>query len=343
MTATVDTTGLSKLITPTGEVVSWATPHTEGWHIARRRGIGSSDIPAILGYSPYRSAGHVWAEKRGELGSDEAGEAALWGTLLEPVIAGEWAQRHDTAVYDAPTVAQVGHPHRLASLDRLVSGCPDGRGPCALEVKAHSEWKAGSWREDVPDAVLAQVSWQLLVTGLDHIHVAALIGGQRLVEHTVRPDRTVMDYVATEADLIWGHVVDGTAPYVDNAALLVDLLDRLNPNRDGQVELDPTAVLDIHRLYRQGLTIEKSADEGKDEAKAALVLLLGACDTATVNGIPVATYTPTMRTAVDVERLLTEYPQAHADCVTKKPTRPVLRWKDRALAALTNLTEETSA
>lgn len=329
------TTG-PKLITPAGTVVSLAAPHTAEWYAARRTGIGSSDIPAILGYSPYRSAGHVWAEKRGAIDGDDAGEAALWGTLLEPVIATEWAARHDTTVAEMPTIRQTGHPHRLASLDRRVITCPDRAGQCGLEIKAHSEWKAGSWREDVPDAVLAQVSWQLLVSGLDHIHVAALIGGQRLVEHTVHPDATVMDYVAAEADRLWQHVLDGICPHVDNTALLLDLLDRLNPDREGQVELDADRVLDIHLLYRAGAEMEKAGAEAKDEAKAALVLLLGSADTATVNGTPVATYKATLRANADLERLAAEFPGAYTACITKKPTRPGLRWKDRAVAALTN-------
>lgn len=316
-----------QLITPTGVLAAWADPHTTEWHATRKRGIGSSDIPAILGYSPYRSAAHVWAEKRGEDIGDDAGEAALWGTLLEPVIATEWGIRNRSATYPAPTIYQLDAPHRMASLDRLVGTCPDGGGPCGLEIKAHSEWKAGSWRDDVPDAVLAQVSWQLLVAGFDHMHVAALIGGQRLVLHTVHRDDRIIDYVAAEADLVWQHILDGTLPPVDNAALLIDLLDRLNPDRTGHVDIDPDRVAELRAIYEGGAVMEKAGAAAKDEAKAGLVLLLGSGDTACIDGIPVATYKPQSRRSTDLDLLKAEHPDAYAACVHNKPTRPVLRWK----------------
>lgn len=324
---------VSERLTPTGVVAGTYPPNTPDWYALRRTGIGSSDVPAILGLSRYRSAAHVWAEKRGELGSDESGEAARWGTLLEDIVAREWADRRGTQVHPVPTLRHHEVSHRMANPDRLVPWCPDlpDRVPaapvCGLEVKTRSAWSAGSWREDVPDDVLAQVLWQLEVTGLDHMHVACLVGGQRLVEHTVHPDPVVQAYIVRETDALWAAVQTGVRPVVDEAALLLDLLDRLYPDRAGDVEIDPTVAARLRAAYDLGKQTEAAGKEEALAVKAALVELLGSGDVATVDGQPVATYRPVERTDLDRARLRKEFPDAWAACATTKKTRPVLRWK----------------
>src|SRR2546421_12082611 len=59
---------------------------TQGWTL------GGSEAAAACGVDPYRSRVALWLEKRGELRND-AGEPALWGTLLEPVVYGELERR----------------------------------------------------------------------------------------------------------------------------------------------------------------------------------------------------------------------------------------------------------
>lgn len=321
-------TAVGELLTPSGVVAGSYPPNTPDWYALRRTGIGSSDVSPILGYSRYRSAAHVWAEKRGELGPDESGEAGRWGHLLEDIVARETAEQHGWTVAAAPTLRHAEHPHRLANLDRFVLGCLGDGGVCALEVKTRSAYVAGSWREDVPDDVLAQVQWQLLVTGLPHAHVACLVGGQRLVEHLVFPEPTVMAYVAAEADTVWQAVQTGVRPRVDSSGLLLDLLDRLYPDRAGQVEVDPAAVGLIRAGYDAGKALEADGKAMVEESKAALVALLGGGDTAVdAGGRPIATYRAHEQTHLDRDRLRKEFPDAWAACATTKKTRPVLRWK----------------
>jgi putative phage-type endonuclease len=322
-------TAVGELLTPTATVAGAWPANTPEWYAVRRTGIGSSDVPAILGYSRYKSAAHVWAEKRGELGPEDGSEAAAWGHLLEDVVAREWANRHGVMLATPPTLRHHVHAHWLANPDRLVVGCPDdpdGAG-CVLEVKTRSAYVAGSWREDVPDDVLAQTQWQLLVTGLSHAHVACLVGGQRLVEHTVVAEPPVAAYVADQADAVWAAVQDGVRPQVDDAALLLDLLDRLYPKREGVLEVDAAVVEGLRARYKAAAAAEKAAKEEKTAAKAAVALLLGEHCELAVAGATVATFKPDLRSAVDLARLRRDHPAAYADCVSPSPTTPILRWK----------------
>ncbi len=65
-------------------------------HQARARGLGGSDIAAVLGLSRYRTPYEVWLEKTGQA-VQESGESepAYWGQVLEDVTAREYSKRTD--------------------------------------------------------------------------------------------------------------------------------------------------------------------------------------------------------------------------------------------------------
>ncbi len=134
----------ARRVTPTAYRVLPADADRDTWLTARRDGIGSSDVPPILGVSDYTTAVHVYRDKRGEL-VDDAGEAALWGHLLEEPVAREWARRQRSVIQRVGLVARVDEPWMRATLDRQVLECPMDRSVrtrCALEVKCRSAFKA---------------------------------------------------------------------------------------------------------------------------------------------------------------------------------------------------------
>lgn len=278
-------------VTPTGALVSEAAPQTAEWYAQRREGITATDLPKILGLSRYGNALSVWADKRGDLPPEEVREAGLWGNILEGPVAAEWARRNDVEVVELGTVANIDHPWRLASLDRVILGCPDG--PCPLEVKTRSAFVGGDWRGDIPDDVLAQVTWQMHVTGYRHTHLAVLIGGQELRSFRVDLDPDVESLVVAEATRVWSHVQNGTPPDVDNDEVLLRVLQALYPNREGEVEADAAIVRELVAAYDEGAEQETAGKQRKTEAKAALVALMGADgDRLLIGGLafPAVTY-----------------------------------------------------
>ncbi|MCI0719887.1 MAG: YqaJ viral recombinase family protein, partial [Acidobacteria bacterium] len=111
----------------------------ERWLAERRKGIGSSDAAAILGVHPYKSAYTVWAEKTGLIVEDteQIGEAALWGNVLEPVIAQQYSLRTGRILKDYGRhliQRNPKYPFALATIDREIQPLDD-RGPGILEIK----------------------------------------------------------------------------------------------------------------------------------------------------------------------------------------------------------------
>jgi putative phage-type endonuclease len=320
-------------------VVLPASADRAAWLETRRTGIGSSDIPAIMGVSAFGTAQHVYYDKHGELPLEtDAGEAALWGTLHEETVAREWARRNRTVVRRVGVIASRQVPWQMCTLDRLCTECPaarDRKEVCAVEVKTTNAFVASKWKRKVPDHVLAQVLWQIHVAGFTHLHVACLIGGSDYRQYTVtrKGNEQLIADIATVAGRLWGDVQAGRVPPLtgeEPVDPMLDLYGQLHPDRAGVARLDE---YDAKALRARELLLEyeaqrltaKRAEDAKDAAKLALVEMLGDAEVAIMHGEPVFTFAESAGKAnCDLSRLAERWPDAYTDCVSSKPSRRFL-------------------
>jgi putative phage-type endonuclease len=177
-----------------------ATLSRDDWLALRRRGIGSSDAPAVVGVSPYRTPLEVWAEKVG-LAEPEENEAMRWGRLLEPVIAEEYSRAVGQQLWDPRAIYQhAEHAWMLATPDRLATPMAPR---IVIEIKTRAMWRQD---DDLPAHYRVQVQHQLAVLGLDRATVVILVGGQRLFWTDVeRDDALIRDLTEQEREF-WRRV-----------------------------------------------------------------------------------------------------------------------------------------
>lgn len=261
------------------------------WLDLRRKGIGGSDAPAICGLDRWRSAFEVYLDKIGELPDSDAGEAAQWGNLLEPVVADEFTRR--TGIETRPVGAMLRHPdrpHMLANLDRLAFD-PIGDTEGLYEGKTTSVYLADEWADGkVPDRAAIQTHHYLAVTGHPWAYVAALIGGQRLeVRRIDRDDDVIANLLAIE-DEFWQRVQDRRPPPVDGSPATADLLASLY-----EVEPESIAVLppDVDGLLRRRADLKaviKEAEAGVTEVENVVKQLLGPAEIGVLDGEVVCTW-----------------------------------------------------
>lgn len=302
-------------ITPTGNLLlSIDAPRAE-WLAARREGITATDIPAILGLNKYKTAIDVWTEKVAPGPNDfnpqiGEGEAALWGIVLEDVVAKTWAEHAGLKVRRIGIIAHEDHSWQRASLDRLVLDCPDGR--CGLEVKTRSGYVGESWDRAIPDDVKAQVRWQLHVSGLDHIHVIALIGGQRLVEHRVNARQIKPAELLEAAEIVWNAVQTGQPPQLPETMWTDEYLEALNPDRSGELEVTDD-VIQLVEEYTDILSVTRDLEAEKAELKTKLIGALGEHETATRGGRIVYSYKASTTKRLDTKALAEFHPDAAND------------------------------
>ncbi|MDQ0943316.1 YqaJ viral recombinase family protein [Streptomyces sp. V1I1] len=318
-------------VTPTGRLILPATADRADWLTARRSGIGSSDVPAILGLVEKKPPLTVYYDKIGR-DVDDAGEAAYWGNANEENVARRWAMQNRSVIRRIGLVAHVDHPHWMTTLDRRVTECPlaeDQRIPCALEVKTRSAFKSAQWHAGAPDDVTAQVLWQIVVNGYEHMHYAVLIGGNEYHQGTIRADQytDVMADITTAVDKFWVEHVQAEVPPepTGDGESLVKLFRRLHPTRSGSVDVDRhDDALDALYDYGRHQRTEANAKKAKAAAKARMVAALGDAQSALIGGERAYSLEPSNAAPkVDLEQLAERWPDAYAACVAPNPTERI--------------------
>jgi len=283
------------------------------WLAARQHGVGGSDAAAVCGLDSWRSAFHVWLDKTGVLDdADEAGEAATWGRLLEPVIADEVARREQIDV--APVGWMLGHPEHawmLADVDRIiVDPRLGGDHPGVLEIKTTSPFLAADWRDGVPVPVMCQVQHYLAVTGLRWALVVALIGGQRLVTHHVEADDALIDSLIDIESRFWRHVIDRDPPAPDGSKSTADLLGRLyDVDPDGVEVVDRAEVEPTLATLRFARSRQDDAEQDRRAAEAELKMRMGGASLLVdTDGEPIARWPAVQTGRVDLDALRKDHP-----------------------------------
>lgn len=107
------------------------------WLAYRRRGIGGSDVAAILGISPFRTARDLYDDKLNiASAADDTGNwvALEMGHLLEPLVAQIFAKKTGLEVFQIKKMFQhPQYPFMLADVDYFVR-LPNGK-IVILEIK----------------------------------------------------------------------------------------------------------------------------------------------------------------------------------------------------------------
>ncbi|MFJ2675077.1 YqaJ viral recombinase family protein [Streptomyces sp. NPDC087525] len=319
-------------VTPTGRLILPADADRADWLRARRQGLGSSDMAAVLGISRYGNALSVYHDKTGglPLESDDS-EPALWGRLLEENVAREWARRNRSVVRRVGLVANIDRPWQMCTLDRRVLKCPlaDADERCAVEIKCRDKMKANLFRTGIPDDVLGQVLHQADVCGYDHMHVAVLIGGNDYRQFVVR----TADHADLIADLravgtrAWQQILGRRPPVLAADAdpdVLLDLYDQLHPERAGAVDITrDVATQDAVADYLDAHNDYVAAEKRKKAAKARILAGLGGAEAATVLDRVHVSLDERSKQWTDTKRLAERWPEAYADCVEDRTYRQI--------------------
>ena len=242
---------MTQILARAAPVVDWDATDDE-WLFARNRGLGGSDILAVLGFSRYRTPWDVWAEKTGVRSwQDEGSESAELGKDLEPWLETQAAKLLGQPVTRAEhrTYAHPEYRWRMCSPDGIVA---DGRlaeyktAGLASGFGIPAGWEDGG----IPLGYEFQVRWSLHVMDRPAAEIVGLIAGLGVVHRTVTRDFAIeTDMVAQVAEWRERHIVAGVEPpmgAVDNEAMA-----RLYPRSNGNdIDLTGTDALELWQRYR---------------------------------------------------------------------------------------------
>ena len=215
----------------------------------RRKGIGGSDVGAIMGANPYCSIVHLYKEKRGEIPPPSLNHAMKWGQILESVVAKEFCEennyffdanglplnskthyvpfpfKYDGVMYQ-PTIQRseqewmYAHPDFYLQKPSLVEGEHILIG---IEVKTVSEgihrkyWSEG----EVPPWQYYQVVWYSIITGIDNWKFIGFaphlrVSGNPILTHDLIIDKDTKDRVYKTVLKFWECLESGVLPEITN-------------------------------------------------------------------------------------------------------------------------------
>lgn len=215
------------------------------WLEERRRGIGSSDAPAVLGLG-HGSPTSVYAAKVLDVDEQEEPEGpeqkrghilqATIGRWLADSIGGYWADQ-ELLVRSAeePWMLATGDGwvwHKQRGSDLFTPG----------EIKA---WWSGDWSEGPPGDVWVQCQHQLFVWDRETMYLAALVYGAFKWWPIERDHGFIENTLLPAERELWQRIEAGEPPPPDESVYTEAALRKLYPaDRGGTCEFD-ASFLDI--------------------------------------------------------------------------------------------------
>jgi len=247
------------------------------WLQRRKAGIGGSDVGALLGVSPWRTALDVYYDKVGASREEPENENMRIGTALEQFVADRFEQETGRKTSRFNGLLQVGHS--IGNVDRLV--VPEGArlGSYQNEIRTNElvECKTSSneW-EEVPVHYLAQVQHYMgLDPAFEVASVACLFLGfqKHFQTYRVERDNALIKTMQEAVEKFWAeHVEKRIPPAPQNEEDCRRLWEK---SEAGKVVEADEALAEVAAQLRDVTLREKELEAQEKELRGKLMAALG--------------------------------------------------------------------
>lgn len=288
---------------------------------ARRTGIGGSDIGAILGISPFKSAMDVYLAKTEPNPSEEQNELTYWGHAVEPIVIDRFEKDNETKVIRSPKIMRhPEHEWMVANLDGIITGNKPG----VLEIKNVNQFAAKHWGEEgsdeVPLTYVAQCAWYMAVMNYDYAIVAALFGGHDYREFRIDRDTELEKVLIQRGSEFWhSFVVPRNPPAPTNEKDILRLLNKTHD--DGSVRDADDSAFKLYCELKNAKTDASSIDEHIKSLEAELKIFTGASSSLVYRDQRLATYTIQSSKRLDQKALKAAMPDVYDQFCKTSETR----------------------
>ena len=243
------------------------------FHEIRSRGIGGSEVAAIMGLDPNRDKFSVYADKLGLIARSAPNPRMRWGKLLEKAIAEGYSEETGFAtVWCDRTMANPERPWQIYTADAWVWESLDGIGEPSggLDAKNVSHDQAYKWGEpgtdDIPNNLALQMHWYCSAAGKPWWDVAGLFGGNDLRVFRIHRDPQIEDVCLDECWRFWNeHVLARKQPDIGCSPAAGEYLRQRFPKNTEQLRV---ATPDERNLLAQLKTVSQEWDRVNRECAA---------------------------------------------------------------------------
>ena len=252
------------------------------WLAEREKGIGASEVGAILGLSKFDTPFSLWLKKTAQIPREPENVAMKLGHMLEPIVAQLWEEATGEKVIKASAADIIyvhpEHDYMRATPDRIVRGRKK-----LLEIKTTV---MNVNEDDIEASWLAQVHYQMYVTGIHDADLAWLVCGRYFGYAHIPYDEKFAEFIADAVTEFWNEsVVGGKEPELISVADFA-----MKGSEPGKtVEADKEAVRNICSLRKLNMQIS-DAETDAESMKDALKLYMGEAESLVYGGNILATW-----------------------------------------------------
>ena len=188
----------------------------------RRKGLGGSDMPIILGLSGYMTPYQLYLEKLGLIDTPRVETPnQYWGKQIEHLIRNEFSKRNNVTIE-----AREKRSHPILS---YLKGNLDGwikEWGAVFEAKCSIMTKAAEWshtnQDGIPLEYLVQLAHYCILENATCGHLAVLIGGYDYREYKYERDDKLEKKLIEVGSQFWDAIQNQTPPpAVDEKDLLL--------------------------------------------------------------------------------------------------------------------------
>jgi putative phage-type endonuclease len=267
----------------------------------RRNYLTASDVAAVMGCSPWKSAADVWHEKVYGVEKHETSDAIEAGTQLEDAII-DWFELKD-GVFGDVLDRQCFYENGVlgATVDGILKQYDtevEAWFPGAV-VEAKTSSSRDGWgdprTDQIPDQYMLQVQTQMYCTGLSKAYIPVLFAdrGFKFEVYEVNEDEEIQDAIVNAANAFMEAVRNKT-PVSGEVDLSV--LKRLKREPNKSVEIDGNLLIEFKEAKDQVRRWSKKVDD----LQARLLASLGDAEHG-VCSIGEVTYLPQKRKGFTVK------------------------------------------
>lgn len=239
------------------------------WLEERRKGVGGSDVAAIMGLSPWKTAYQVYQEKRKEVKDWQGNERTDWGKRMEPAIR-QWYSDQTGRPVRVPDkiITHSKYPFMLASLD----GFTDDRRVVEIKTARSAKGWGEPGTDEIPDYYRVQVEHYMVVTGFEVADVPVSIAGGSPELYEVPSDRELQEMIIEACAAFWKRVIEGNPP---DAVCYSDAVARFGHSAAKGAVVASSEVLDAVIDLRSVRDSKASLEAREEELRGRLIIALG--------------------------------------------------------------------
>jgi putative phage-type endonuclease len=250
--------------------------------------IGASEVPALMGVSPYKTRNDLFIDKMTPVEVNTPTAAMRRGTLLEPALI-EFAREELDRDIIVPEV-MYQNDRIIATLDGQVDDL------WGVEAKTTNIWTEGS---PLPIEFTIQAQAQMFAAEMERVTFTILDRNMRLSLIDVIRDESFIDIMREQSEQFASRVDDGSGVIED---FTLPQVAALYPEPSGEAELDSRTIdmlIEWNALKEQGKHIEEREKAIKDE----IANMLRDAEYGVVNGERVVSFKRQTQNRIDSAKL----------------------------------------